>query len=96
MGTTHQREGTVLNDASTTNGLAFRISTRRTTLFGLLDSPPALVGESMQRGHLNNRLPWPRGQVGRQVSWSHHGAVRIIEMPGGRQLAIWTDEAVPA
>lgn len=82
-------------DASSTSGQEFVLAERRSSLFGLVDLPPGLVGGSLRAEHIGNRSPWPRGQSGRQVSWSHHGRVRILELHDGRRLAAWCDETRP-
>lgn len=82
-------------DASSTQGRRFALAERRSKLFGLVDLPPRSIGESLRAEHIENRTPWPRGLVGRQVSWSHHGMVRIVELEDGRQLAAWSEETLP-
>lgn len=81
-----------MTDAASTQGRSFVLLHRDTAFFGLLDRPPPMVGDSLKIEHIENRRRWPKGQIGRQVSWSHHGRVRVVEMPDGRRLAAWLHE----
>lgn len=82
-------------DAATSNGLSFRLITRRKA-FGIFAAPPPLVGESMNSKHLGARRTWRVGAAGVQISWSHHGRVHILRMADGTELAAWSDEVRPA
>jgi len=84
------------SDASATEGRRFIVGRRRSGgLFGLFDSPPRVVGESLTAAHIRARKPWPAGEEGVQVEWSHHGRVRVLQLDSGVQVGCWTDETWP-
>lgn len=82
--------------ASVTEGQTFAlVDRRRRGLFGLSDDPPAVLGASLTEAHVRARRRWRTGAVGVQVSWSHHGRVRVLRLDDGTEVAAWTDETHP-
>jgi hypothetical protein len=80
-------------DAAMTNGFTFKIGIRRKTgLFGLFDDPPLQTGSTITHDHIAARRRWPKGEIGRQISWSSHGQVQVLSLSDGRNIAVWIDE----
>jgi hypothetical protein len=81
------------DDASMTNGLTFRLGQKRKSGFlDLFDCPPPCVGESVNSVHIRNRKRWKQGIIVKQVTWSNHGKVSVVETSTGIQLAVWISE----